>query len=133
MTTLFAPVIPALNDAEMETILARAAQAGASQAAYILLRLPLEVNALFQDWLQRHYPLRAAHVMSVLRQCRGGRDNDPRFGTRMRGDGTFAELLQARFQLACRKHGLSRREQPDLRTDLFRPPCGGGRQGDLFG
>jgi DNA repair photolyase len=133
VTTLFAPVIPALNDAEMETILRRAAKAGARQAAYILLRLPLEVNPLFQDWLQRHYPLRAGHVMSVLRQCRGGRDNDPRFGIRMSGSGTFAELLRTRFQVACKKNGLSEREQADLRTDLFHPPSGGNRQGDLFG
>ncbi len=123
VTLLFAPVIPALNDQDLEDILALGAAAGARDAAYILLRLPLEVSAMFLDWLRTHYPLRAEHVMSLLRQSRGGRDNDSRFGHRMRGTGPFAELLEGRFRVACRRLGLGRREAPALRTDLFAPPA----------
>ncbi|NND66787.1 MAG: PA0069 family radical SAM protein [Halioglobus sp.] len=136
VTLLYAPVIPALNDGDMEDILALAAAAGARDAAYILLRLPLEIAELFTDWLRSHYPLRADHVMSLLRQSRGGRDNDSRFGHRMRGTGTFADLLEQRFRVACKRLALGRREQPALRTDLFEPPldpaarCAG--QFDLF-
>lgn len=124
VTLLFAPVIPALNDCEMETILARSKQAGATGAAYILLRLPLEVREMFFEWLQQHYPLRAQHVTSLLRQCRGGADYDARFGHRMRGTGTFADLLAQRFRLACRRLGLAPGEgTSDGRTDLFTPPA----------
>ncbi|TGD75159.1 PA0069 family radical SAM protein [Mangrovimicrobium sediminis] len=127
---LYAPVIPALNDHEMESILAAAAQAGATSAAYILLRLPLEIAELFQDWLEAHYPQRAGHVMSILRQSRGGRDNDSRFGHRMRGEGPFADLLSQRFRVACRRLGIDLGERGEARTDLFRPPR--SAQGDLF-
>jgi len=129
VTLLFAPVIPALNDSELETILGEAQRAGAGGAAYILLRLPLEIRELFEDWLGQHYPLRAAHVMSVLRQSRGGSDYDSRFGHRMRGTGTFAELLSARFRVACRRLGLRSGEDSGYgtRTDLFRPPTAGRR------
>ena len=99
-----------------------AAQAGATTAAYILLRLPLEVAGLFQEWLQHHYPLKASHIMSLLQQSRGGRANDPRFGHRMRGQGPFAELLSQRFKLACKRLGMASREGRELRTDLFSPP-----------
>jgi DNA repair photolyase len=137
VTVLIAPVIPALNDAELEHILELSAAAGARSAAYILLRLPLEVRELFFDWLQEHYPLRAGHVVSLLRQSRGGRDNDSRFGHRMRGTGTFADLLEQRFKLACRRLGLERREMQRARTDLFVPPPATNaqerRQIDLFG
>ncbi|MCZ6830187.1 MAG: PA0069 family radical SAM protein [Gammaproteobacteria bacterium] len=132
VSVLFAPVIPALNDADLEAILRLSAEAGASEAAYILLRLPLEISALFQEWLREHYPLRAEHVLSLVRQCRGGRDYDTRFGHRMRGTGIFAELLEQRFQLACRKYGLVRREQKTGNCSLFKPPPASGDQFDLF-
>ncbi|MFV0277918.1 MAG: PA0069 family radical SAM protein [Parahaliea sp.] len=122
VTLLFAPVIPALNDAELEAVLAAAAEAGASNAAYILLRLPLEISELFREWLEQHYPGRAAHVLSLLRQSRGGADYDSRFGHRMRGTGVFAELLSQRFRLSCKKLGLNMGESPALRCDLFSPP-----------
>lgn len=131
VTLLFAPVIPALNDREMEEILRLGRQAGAVNAAYILLRLPLEVAPLFRDWLEAEYPLRAKHVMSVLRQCRGGVENVARFGERMRGTGPFAELLSRRFDTACRRLGLGQRETQRLDTSAFRPPRDGA-QGDLF-
>jgi DNA repair photolyase len=128
VTVLFAPVIPALNDSEMETILDRSRDAGATAAAYILLRLPLEIRELFFEWLQQHYPLRARHVISVLRQCRGGIDYDSRFGHRMRGTGTFAELLSQRFRVACRRLGLAGSEGNggSVRTDLFTPRADSG-------
>ncbi|HVS78097.1 MAG TPA: hypothetical protein VHE11_14255, partial [Steroidobacteraceae bacterium] len=119
---MVAPVIPALTDHEMEAILEAAAAAGAPWAAYVLLRLPYEVKDLFREWLRAHYPDRADHVMSLVRQMRGGKDYDPSFGTRMRGTGPLAELLRSRFQIACRRLGLgiTRRQPPD--TSLFRPP-----------
>ena len=119
---LVAPVIPALTDHEMESILEAAAAAGAGWAGYVLLRLPYEIKDLFTEWLAEHYPERAAHVMAIVRAMRGGRDNDPRFGSRMRGTGPYAELLRGRFKLACTrlKFGTSSREA--LRTELFRPP-----------
>lgn len=123
VAVMFAPVIPALNDSEMERVLERARAAGAQSAAYVLLRLPLELRDLFYGWLQQHYPLKAQHIISLLRQSRGGADNDSRFGHRMRGTGTFAELLQQRFRIACRRLGLNQREQASLRTDLFVPPA----------
>ena len=86
-----------------------------------MLRLPLEVAPLFRDWLDAHYPLRAQHVMSVVHQMRGGRDNDPRFGTRMRGSGQFAELIAKRFAIASKRLGLNADRVP-LDTTLFRPP-----------
>ena len=119
---LLAPVIPAVNDHELEDILAAAAAAGAGSAAWILLRLPHEVRALFEEWLHEHLPDRAERVLSLLRQARGGRDNDPRFGHRMRGSGPWIELLERRFALACRRLGLRVGERRDLATDLFRPP-----------
>jgi DNA repair photolyase len=133
VTLLFAPVIPALNDSEMEHILAQARDAGAGSAAYILLRLPLEVRELFFEWLHEHYPMRAAHVISLIRQSRGGADSDSRFGRRMRGTGTFADLLSQRFSLCCKRLGLNAREEVRLRTDLFMAPgSGNSPQGDLF-
>lgn len=119
---LVAPVIPAITDAEMEQILEAAAAAGATRAAYIVLRLPHEVKDMFRAWLAEHYPLKAAHVMSLVRQMRGGRDNDPRFGARMRGGGEFAALLSRRFRLACRRLGLNQGEREPLLCSNFRPP-----------
>jgi DNA repair photolyase len=118
---LHAPMIPALNDHEMERLMEAAAQAGALTASYIPLRLPHEVAPLFRDWLDAHCPDRARHVMSLVQSIRDGRDNDPDFGSRMRGTGAYAELLRARFAAAKRRFGLDRR-LPPLRTDLFRRP-----------
>jgi DNA repair photolyase len=141
-TVLIAPVIPALNDCDMESILSQARSAGAQSAAYMMLRLPLEVRDLFFQWLYEHYPLRAERVISLLRQSRGGGDNDSRFGHRMRGTGTFADLLAQRFRLSCKRLGLNEREQIPCRTDLFIPPEAraknsradpGRRQIDMFG
>jgi DNA repair photolyase len=119
---MVAPVVPAITDHELERILEAAAEAGARSAGYVLLRLPYEVKDLFKEWLAQHYSQRAEHVMSLVRDARGGRENDPNFGTRMRGTGAYAELIRARFQVASRKLGLdSARERP-LDTTLFRPP-----------
>ena len=117
-----APIIPQLTDHELEAILEAAAAAGARHAGWTLLRLPLEVAPLFRDWLDAHYPLRAAHVMSIVQQIRGGRDNDPRFGARMRGQGEFADLIRKRFALACKRLGLNTERDAPLDTSRFRPP-----------
>jgi DNA repair photolyase len=119
---LVAPVIPAVNDHEIEQILAAVVEAGARRAAYVMLRLPYEVKDLFREWLERHYPMRAAHVMSLVRDIRGGRDNDPNFGTRMVGTGTFADLVRRRFDVACRKLALNTIRSRSLDTTLFRVP-----------
>lgn len=119
---MVAPVIPALTDRELEAIVDAAAEAGARWAAYVVLRLPYEVKDLFREWLARHYPDRAQHVMSLVQSLRGGRDNDPRFGTRMRGTGPFAELVRARFELACRRRGLGGGGLLPLAARHFRPP-----------
>lgn len=120
---MVAPVIPALNDHEMEAILEAAAAAGAGWAGYVLLRLPHEVKDLFGEWLAAHYPDRADHVMSLVRQMRGGKDYDSTFGTRMRGSGPLAELLRSRFQMACRRLGLGTGRPEPPNTRLFRPPA----------
>ncbi|MDE2451036.1 MAG: PA0069 family radical SAM protein [Gammaproteobacteria bacterium] len=119
---MVAPVIPALTDHEMEAILEASAAAGARWAGYVLLRLPYEVKDLFREWLAAHYPDRAEHVMSLVRQMRGGKDYDSSFGTRMRGTGPLAELLRARFHVACRRLGLGMGRQQPPDTSLFRPP-----------
>lgn len=120
---MVAPVIPAITDHEMEAILEAAAEAGATTAGYVLLRLPYELKDLFREWLAEHYPDRVKHVMSLINQARGGRDNDPGFGSRMRGTGPYAELLRSRFQLAARKLGLNdARSRLGLDAKLFRPP-----------
>jgi DNA repair photolyase len=124
---LAAPMIPAVNDAELETILERAAQAGATNAGYVLLRLPLEVADLFREWLQTHMPERAAHVMSLVQETRAGQDNSAAFGQRMRGTGAWARLLRDRFHLACRRLGLNAKYEIPLATSLFRPPPRGGQ------
>ena len=105
---MFAPVIPALNDSEMEVVLEQAAAAGARTAGYIMIRLPHEVKVLFREWLKVHYPLKEKHIMNVIRDIRGGRENDPRFGSRMRGQGAYADIIEKRFRLACRRFGLNR-------------------------
>ena len=106
---LAAPMIPAVNDAELETILQRAAAAGATSAGYVLLRLPLEIKQLFEEWLERHMPDRAARVLSLIRQTRGGALYDSRFGVRQKGTGAYADLLAQRFAVAAKRLGLERR------------------------
>lgn len=127
---VFAPVIPALNDHEMEQVLAAAAHAGARSAGYILLRLPLEVAGLFEEWLEEYYPDRKSRVLNRLAAMRGGKLNDPRFKHRMKGKGLEADLMKQRFGNLCRRLHLN--QQPiDLKTDLFRPP-GGNQLGFNF-
>jgi DNA repair photolyase len=116
-----APIIPAINDHEIEAILERADKAGAKSASWIPVRLPHEVGPLFQDWLQAHFPERAEKVMSIIRSIREGRDNDPSFFNRMRGSGPWADLIRTRFQIAARKAGLNAYKYA-LRSDLFVPP-----------
>ncbi|MGH8202526.1 MAG: PA0069 family radical SAM protein [Steroidobacteraceae bacterium] len=122
---MVAPVIPALTDHEMESILEAAAAAGARWAGYVLLRLPYEVKDLFREWLAAHYPDRADHVMSLVQQMRGGKDYDSTFGTRMKGTGPLAELLRGRFQMACRRLNLGTGRHQPPNTALFRPPRSG--------
>jgi DNA repair photolyase len=117
-----APVIPQLTDKDLEAILEAAAAHGARSATWVMLRLPREVKDLFRDWLAQHYPLRAAHVMSLVGQMRGGRDNDPEFGSRMRGEGLFADLIARRFAVACKRLGLNDDRTLHLDTTRFRPP-----------
>ncbi len=124
------PVIPAITDHEVEHLIERAAAAGARGAYFLPVRLPHEVAPLFRAWLETHFPDRAGKVMAIVRALRGGRDNDPGFHSRMRGQGVWGELLATRFALACRRHGIGR-GHPRLRCDLFRPPA--GAQGELFG
>lgn len=119
---MVAPVIPALTDCDMEQILEKAQQAGARKAGYVFLRLPHELSELFEQWLQQYFPLKAAHVMSIVRQSRGGKAYQSGFGQRMRGEGVFADLLAARFKRSCQKLGMSG-ERLGFRTDLFEVPA----------
>ncbi|WP_416464147.1 PA0069 family radical SAM protein [Sphingomonas sp. VDB2] len=123
VTASISPVIPAITDHEIEALVAHVAQAGAREVSYIPVRLPHEVAPLFRAWLDAHYPDRAAKVMAIIRDLRGGRDNDPDFGTRMRGQGVWADLIRTRFSKARKRAGLGA-ERLTLRTDLFRPPEG---------
>jgi DNA repair photolyase len=116
------PIIPAITDHEIERIVARVAEAGASGVSAIPVRLPHEVAPLFRAWLDAHYPDRAGKVMAIINAMRGGRDNDPRFGARMRGQGPWADLIRQRVRKARRRHGLDGRPRVALRTDLFIPP-----------
>jgi len=129
---LAAPMIPGLNDHELENILAASADAGARFAGYVLLRLPHEVEPIFADWLQLQYPLKAAKVLSLIRQVRGGSLNDAQFGSRMRGSGPLAALLAQRFAAACRRHGFTRESQAALDSTRFRVPEGPGTQLSLL-
>src|SRR5262249_28307911 len=128
---MVAPIIPAINDAEIETILTRAKAMGASEAGYVLLRLPLEVCDLFAEWLQAHFPDKLKHVMSLMRSARGEKLYDSRFGVRMAGSGPYAWMLGRRFEAAATRLGLGRNRLP-LRCDLFRPPARPGEQLRLF-
>jgi DNA repair photolyase len=127
-----APIIPAINDRDLEGILERGREAGARYANYTLVRLPYEVKDLFREWLQLHFPERATHVMNLIQDMRGGRDNDPRFGARMRGEGAIAQMLHARFELARRRLGFVHRDQIELDCSQFKPPRAPSPQGELF-
>lgn len=129
--TMVAPIIPMINDMEIEKILQAVSEAGAKQASYVLVRLPHEVKDLFREWLEQHYPDRAQHVMSLIMQMRGGREYDSTFGKRMKGEGNFAELIATRFYLACKKYGLNVKSDPPLTTSLFKRPSESS-QLDLF-
>jgi DNA repair photolyase len=130
---MVAPVIPVLTDPEMETIIEAAAQAGAASAGKVMLRLPLEIKDLFQEWLAVHAPMKARHVMSLVRDTRGGKDYDSRWFTRQSGEGPYAELIDRRFRLACEKLGLNTvRERTRLDCSKFRLPPRTGDQLALF-
>ena len=129
---LVAPIIPMLTDRWLEAIVERATQAGATMAGYTMLRLPYELKDLMREWLQQHFPERAEHVMSLVRQIRGGKENDARFGSRMRGEGEFAELIRQRFHIATRKAGLARTRDITLDTSHFVPPRAPSPQAELF-
>jgi DNA repair photolyase len=128
---MVSPIVPGLTDHELEAILKAARDAGAVAASSIPLRLPLEVSALWQDWLAEHYPDRLGRVMSKIRDMHGGRDYDPQWGKRMTGEGLWADLLQKRFRRAIKALGLDAHLVP-LRTDLFAPPPRAGDQLSLF-
>jgi DNA repair photolyase len=121
VNVLVAPVIPVLTDREIESILSRVREAGALSAGYVLLRLPLEVKALFIDWLQAHFPLKAGHVMKRIRDTRGGKTNDAAFGLRQRGSGEYAEIIARRFSLAVTRLGFP--GDAVLDTSGFNPPA----------
>ncbi|MFT2211143.1 PA0069 family radical SAM protein [Rhizobium giardinii] len=130
-TVMMAPVIPALNDHEIERVLESGKTAGATHASYVLLRLPLEVSPLFRDWLLRNYPDRYRHVMSLVRSMRGGKDYDAEFGKRMKGAGPYAWQIGRRFELAAKRLELNVAKRP-LNCDLFVPPLGTGIQLSLL-
>jgi DNA repair photolyase len=127
VSVMVAPVIPGLNDGEVERILDAARAAGAREAGYIILRLPLEVSPIFKDWLLRHYPDRYRHVLSLIRSMRGGKDYDAEWGKRMKGTGPYAWQIGRRFEIAARQLGLNV-ERRQLRTDLFVAPSKEGEQ-----
>ena len=131
VAVMTAPIIPALNDGEIEAILKEAANAGAREAGYVMLRLPLEIKDLFREWLQQHFPNRATRVMALVRQMRGGKDYDPTWHTRGRGEGAYAQLIANRFAGACRRLGLNQERRP-LDATQFRRPIESGGQDDLF-
>ncbi len=128
---MIAPVVPGLTDPELETIMAAAKEAGAVAASFIALRLPLEVSALFQDWLKQHYPDRAGKVMARVRELHGGKEYDAEWGKRFRGEGLWPDLMERRFKLAVARLGLNA-PLPPLRTDLFKAPPRAGDQLTLF-
>ena len=128
---LMAPVIPFLTDDQIEPVLEAAWEHGARRAGYVLLRLPWEVKDIFKDWLERNYPLKARHVMSRVHDMRGGRDNDPCFGSRMSGTGLLADLLEKRFDIACKRIGFNAEREGSFDTSLFAVP-GDGQQFRLF-
>jgi DNA repair photolyase len=130
VTAMTAPMIPALNEPEMETLLETSAEAGAKRAGYVLLRLPLEIASLFTEWLETHYPDRAKRVMSLLRSCHQGEDYRSKWRVRQKGDGPYAQLIRQRFKKTIARLGLNKVEVR-LRTDLFRPPALKGESGQM--
>jgi DNA repair photolyase len=129
---MMAPIIPAINDMEIESVLEEVAKAGAISAHWVLLRLPLEISPLFQEWLEEEFPDRAKKVMSLVRSTRGGKDYVSRWGERQTGTGVYADLIATRFSLAVKRLGLNRQPRDPLRKDLFRRPTPKGGQLDLF-
>jgi DNA repair photolyase len=132
VAVLASPMIPALNDMELDRILEAAAQAGATSAGYTFLRLPRELAPLFEEWLENHAPDKAKHVMSLVRQSRGGKAYDSQWGTRMRGTGVYADLLRLRFEQARKRFGLDKGRAWQLDTTRFRRPAQSGDQLALF-
>ncbi len=129
VSVMVAPIIPAINDAEIETILTRAYAAGAREAGYVMLRLPLEVRELFSEWLVKHFPDKARHVLSLIRSTRDGKLYDAAFDTRMKGEGPYAWIIGRRFEIAAARLGFGATR---LRCDLFQPPKRAGEQLALF-
>jgi DNA repair photolyase len=127
---LVAPVIPGLTDHEITSIITSAVDAGARYAGYVVVRLPYAVKELFENWLEEHFPDRKKKVLNRIREMRGGKLNDPNFGSRMKGEGVFAEQIRSMFKLACRKAGIGE-GGPELSTAAFRRPA--GAQLSLFG
>ena len=127
VSVLVAPIVPALNDSEIERILAAAREAGATEAGFVLLRLPLELKELFREWLQTEFPDRAARTINILRSMHGGKDYTPQWHLRQRGTGPYAQQIEARFRLAVKRLGLNERDHK-LRTDLFQRPVAKGGQ-----
>jgi DNA repair photolyase len=130
-TVMVAPIIPAVNDPEIEAILAEAHRAGAREAGYVMLRLPLEVRDLFREWLLEHQPDKLRHVLSLVKSMRGGKDYDAKWGERMTGDGPYAWMIGRRFEIAAQRLGFNK-DRRKLRTDLFTPPVQPGEQLKLF-
>ncbi len=128
---MMAPVVPSITDHEIEHILEASKEAGAQAASWIMLRLPREVSPLFREWLEAHYPDRAARVMARVREMHGGKDYDALWGKRMRGEGFYAEIIAQRFEVARKRFGL-KKNLPELRTDLFQVPLAKGDQLALF-
>lgn len=131
-TAMVAPIIPAINDDEIESILDQTTNHGAKAAGYVLLRLPLELKQLFREWLDAEFPERAKRVINILQSMHGGKDYTSEFGIRQRGTGPYADLIAQRFRKASQRLGLNRREIFRLRTDLFTPPTRLGGQMPLF-
>ncbi len=131
-TVMVAPVIPAINDADIERILDAAALAGVQGAGYVMLRLPLELRDLFREWLREHFPDRESHVFRLIREMRGGKDYDSAFGARMKGAGPYAWMIGRRFETACEKRGLNQ-SKVVLTTAHFKSPRPLGEQLSLFG
>ena len=130
-STLVAPVIPAINDAELERILEAVAEAGVRNAGYVLLRLPHELRDLFREWLTENFPDRVEHVFKLVRDTRGGKDNDSAFGKRMTGSGPIAWMIGRRFEVACERLGFNLTSVKTT-TEHFRPPRPAAQQLDLF-
>ena len=128
---LFAPVIPSLNDGEMESVLQTCTDAGSQFAGYVMLRLPHEVKSIFKEWLEHYASLKAKRVMNILREIRGGKEYQSQFGVRMKGCGNYADLIAKRFQLACRRLGLNKARLA-LDSSQFRVPAAKGKQLNLF-